>query len=314
MIRERSGDFLQWLRGFYFVAKTGNLSKAAEHMHRNVSTISYQIRSLEHELGIALFDRSKKKLILTQSGIKLLNWAVEIFILFEKMNLDIFSYKNNFRTNITIATNMAFSPFLTQSIAQFTSFNNSNIKIFECTCVQGLSALHDGRVDMVAAGGLTLPSEEKMKVLFTARRVLILPKDSPWGISAKPSLEELRRLPLIGFNVEDITLSSIASQERLNMLQLYEINSTISTNNYLVTYDLVRQGLGAAVVDEICLLDIRNKFLDDIVAIPVDHVLPCNDYGIIISDHRQNDVYINRLVSIIKEYAAQLTEELLLKL
>ena len=30
MIEELNGDFLQWLRGFYFIARTGSVRKAAE--------------------------------------------------------------------------------------------------------------------------------------------------------------------------------------------------------------------------------------------------------------------------------------------
>ena len=60
MIEELNGDFLQWLRGFYYVAQTGSIRRAAQMMNRNPSTISYQLRSLEEELNTVLFDRYKK--------------------------------------------------------------------------------------------------------------------------------------------------------------------------------------------------------------------------------------------------------------
>jgi len=47
MIDEFSGDFLQWLRGFYYVAKTGSVSLAALEMGRNQPAISHQIKSNE---------------------------------------------------------------------------------------------------------------------------------------------------------------------------------------------------------------------------------------------------------------------------
>ena len=75
MIPELNGDFLQWLRGFYYVAKTGSVRRAAELMHRNPSTISYQLRSLETELNTVLFDRYKKSLQITPEGKKLLGWT-----------------------------------------------------------------------------------------------------------------------------------------------------------------------------------------------------------------------------------------------
>lgn len=75
MIEELNGDFLQWLRGFYYVAQTGSIRRAAQMMNRNPSTISYQIRSLEEELNTVLFDRYKKSLLITPEGKKLFEWT-----------------------------------------------------------------------------------------------------------------------------------------------------------------------------------------------------------------------------------------------
>lgn len=79
MIEELNGDFLQWLRGFYFIARTGSVRKAAELMHRNPSTVSYQLRCLEEQLQTVLFDRHKKTLRITQEGKELLGWAISTF-------------------------------------------------------------------------------------------------------------------------------------------------------------------------------------------------------------------------------------------
>ena len=57
MIKEMGGDYLQWLRGFYQVAKTGSFSMAGREIGRNQPTISHQIKCLEKEYGVTLFDR-----------------------------------------------------------------------------------------------------------------------------------------------------------------------------------------------------------------------------------------------------------------
>ena len=58
MIDELNGDFLQRLRGFFYVAKTGSFSAASREMRRNQSTISYQVRQLEESLNADLFLRT----------------------------------------------------------------------------------------------------------------------------------------------------------------------------------------------------------------------------------------------------------------
>jgi LysR family transcriptional regulator, cyn operon transcriptional activator len=58
MIDQIGGDTLQWLRGFYFVAKTGSVTQAAFEMGRKQRAISHQIKCVEEEFGVLLFDRS----------------------------------------------------------------------------------------------------------------------------------------------------------------------------------------------------------------------------------------------------------------
>ena len=79
MIPEITGDFLQQLRGFYYVATSGSVSDAANQMNRTQSAVTYQIQLLEKELGIILFLRLKNKMVLTEEGKHLLTWALRIF-------------------------------------------------------------------------------------------------------------------------------------------------------------------------------------------------------------------------------------------
>ena len=103
MIPELNGDFLQWLRGFYYVAKTGSVRRAAELMHRNTSTISYQLKSLEEELGTVLFDRYKKSLIITGEGKKLLGWTISTFETLQSMRSAVGSSDGQLQGDITFA-------------------------------------------------------------------------------------------------------------------------------------------------------------------------------------------------------------------
>lgn len=59
---------LRHLRYFDAIAETQNFTRAAERLHVTQSTLSHQIRQLEEELGLVLFDRSHKKVALTEAG------------------------------------------------------------------------------------------------------------------------------------------------------------------------------------------------------------------------------------------------------
>ncbi len=59
---------LHLLRAFCTVARFGGVSRAAEALHLTQSAVSKQVQELERWVGIALFERSRKRLALTPAG------------------------------------------------------------------------------------------------------------------------------------------------------------------------------------------------------------------------------------------------------
>ncbi|MBB4127655.1 DNA-binding transcriptional LysR family regulator [Xanthomonas translucens] len=66
---------LRQLRYFIAVAETENVGRAAAQLHISQSPLSRQIKQLEEQLGVLLFERSKKRIRLTQEGRDLLGEA-----------------------------------------------------------------------------------------------------------------------------------------------------------------------------------------------------------------------------------------------
>lgn len=66
---------------FWAVAREGSLVKAAEKLRLSHPTISAQVKLLEESLGLQLFDRTRRRLELTDAGRIALRYADEIFSL-----------------------------------------------------------------------------------------------------------------------------------------------------------------------------------------------------------------------------------------
>ena len=59
---------LNALRVFVAVARSGGVSRAAEELNLTHSAVSHQIRSLQSELGITLFEKHGRGLMLTEQA------------------------------------------------------------------------------------------------------------------------------------------------------------------------------------------------------------------------------------------------------
>ncbi|WP_171173000.1 LysR family transcriptional regulator [Ruegeria sp. HKCCD8929] len=63
------------VQSFLAVAETGSLSAAARKLGRSQPTLSRQVHSLEHSLGVSLFDRHARGLKLSETGLQLMPMA-----------------------------------------------------------------------------------------------------------------------------------------------------------------------------------------------------------------------------------------------
>ncbi len=69
---------IRHLRTLLAIAERGSFAAAARDIHLTESAVSMQMKALEEELGLALFDRSKRPPVLTEAGRALLPEAKEL--------------------------------------------------------------------------------------------------------------------------------------------------------------------------------------------------------------------------------------------
>lgn len=93
------------LHYFWMVAKAGSIARAARLLHLTPHSISAQIGTFEESLGVALFQRTGRRLEISEAGQRILAHADEIFALGDQI-VDILRDRNTntaapFRIGIT---------------------------------------------------------------------------------------------------------------------------------------------------------------------------------------------------------------------
>ena len=111
---------LRIMRYFLMITKTENITKAAELLHITQPTLSRQIRELEEELGVTLFERDARKLRLTSEGMLLKERAEEIIELTDKTIADLKAESGSVSGTIRITTGvMRSTAILSRMMSEF---------------------------------------------------------------------------------------------------------------------------------------------------------------------------------------------------
>ena len=84
---------LRQLRTFLAVGRLLSFYRAAETLHYAQSTVSAQIRALEEEFGVPLFDRLGRKVVLTAAGESLMQYAEKMLAVEEETRSGVAAWK-----------------------------------------------------------------------------------------------------------------------------------------------------------------------------------------------------------------------------
>ncbi|PGK31683.1 LysR family transcriptional regulator [Priestia megaterium] len=89
---------------FLTIAEEGNISKAADRLHMAQPPLSQQLKLLEEELGVILFERNTRRMQITDAGQLLQNRAQQIIDLMEKTSKELNDLKEGSQGLLSIGT------------------------------------------------------------------------------------------------------------------------------------------------------------------------------------------------------------------
>jgi len=113
---------LDWdkLRVFHAAAEAGSFTHAAETLHLSQSAISRQVSALEHDVGVPLFHRHARGLVLTEQGEMLFRTAHEMLMKLESIKTRLSETKDRPSGILRVTTTVGLGAgWLTDRLQQF---------------------------------------------------------------------------------------------------------------------------------------------------------------------------------------------------
>ena len=113
---------LDWdkLRVFHAAAEAGSFTHAAETLHLSQSAISRQVSALEQEVGVALFHRHARGLVLTEQGEMLYRTAHDVMMKLESARLRLTEAKDKPSGMLRVTTTVGLgSTWLAERLPEF---------------------------------------------------------------------------------------------------------------------------------------------------------------------------------------------------
>jgi LysR family transcriptional regulator for metE and metH len=172
---------LRDLRLVLAIVDTGGLTRASEQLNVTQSALSHQLRQLEGALGVELFARIRKRLVLTAAGEELAERARPIVSDLSALEEDLRRRSSGWHGTLRIATECyTLYEWLPPLLQRFQKRQkNVDVRIAAEATSDPLSALKNGAIDLAIT--TTMPRDRRIaaRELFRDELLLIVaPKHS----------------------------------------------------------------------------------------------------------------------------------------
>ncbi|OOF55914.1 transcriptional regulator CysB [Rodentibacter genomosp. 2] len=248
-----------------------NVTEAANALYTSQPGISKQVRLLEDELGLEIFERNGKHIkSITPAGKKIIAIARELLVKAESIKSVACEYTRPNHGVLRIATTNTQARYMLPSVIERFSkqYPNVSLHIHQGSPTQIHDALVSGEVDLAITTEAPYLFDDLIQLpCYLWNRSAIVKKDHPLAQVKNLTIEELGQYPLVtytfGFTgVSDLDYAFNAAGILPNIV------FTATDADVIKTY--VRLGLGVGIMASMA----HTELDDDLIAIDASHLFP----------------------------------------
>jgi LysR family transcriptional regulator, hydrogen peroxide-inducible genes activator len=247
----------QQLEQFVAVARARNFTRAAAELNLSQSALSRAIQKFEDQLGLPLFERKPREVVLTEPGELLLDRAKEILKLVE----DTFSLisESNRKGRIRLGAIPTIAPyFLPHLLSRFAADHpDISVIVQEDTTENLLKRCSHGDIDLAILALPLIAKDLEIESLFDEELLLVLPASHPLGACREITPDSIEAYPFVMLNDAHCLSGNIASYCRQQSVQPV----TVDRISQLTTVqELVALGHGISVIPKMARrLDLSDR-------------------------------------------------------
>ena len=236
--------------------KSKNFTKAAKACKISQPSLSTQIQKLEEELGVEIFDRTKKPIKSTEIGKILINQFK--VIIDESSNVSELIIKSKEKINKNIKFGISYTleatllPLFYESL--ISKFNNSNIKLTINSKDKLLKKLNNNEIDFIITTTPRLKKELKVIPFYYEPLMIVIPK--------KLQNFDLKIIEPNKINTNEILVPKKNNDLKKSIIKLFntkKFNTKIKTDNLETLLNLSLNGAGMSVLPYLFFEGLRDE-------------------------------------------------------
>lgn len=265
-------------KAFITAAEQGSISGAADVLGYTPSGVSQLIAALEDDLGFKLFERSKKGVLITKDGNRMLP-LIRRFIAEEEAIYEMASdIKGLAVGSVTVCSYPSIATYLLPAVIRRfrEDYPNIQIKLMEGIQQEIREWIGDGTAD-IGFQACSESSEYEWVPLREDRMVAVVPDEHPFA--------KEKAYPVSRCAEEDFIMPALGNDEDVvDLLDRHGISPNIrfTTMENPVMLGMIKNGLGMSIMNELC----TEVWKDRLNILPLDP--PCYvTFGIVSAKGRQ---------------------------
>lgn len=233
------------IRAFLATVEEGSFSAASRVTGQSQPTLGRQIASLEEELGITLFERAGRNLILTEAGTQLVDHVRDMADAATRISLSASGQSKSIEGLVRISTSDVFAVYLLPKLLKHLSLVAPGISV-EIVASNAISDLQRREADIAIRHVRPTQPDLIARKLNEAKAVLYATPDFLKKHGSPNSIEELLKLNFISYGPPEQMIQHL---EAIG-LPLSLDNFRYFSENGVAGWAMVRAGLGVGIMAE----------------------------------------------------------------